>query len=50
MIVKNLRFVCMTEDNRAIIEQAKDLKSDAEETVDPIVEVKCLGKRKFTTA
>ena len=33
-----------------LIEQAKDLKIDAEETVDPIVEVKCLGKRKFTTA
>ena len=25
-----------------LIEQAKDLKIDAEETVDPIVEVKCL--------
>ena len=26
-----------------LIEQAKDLKVDAEDTVDPIVEVKCLG-------
>jgi C2 domain len=33
-----------------LIEQAKDIKIDAEDTVDPIVEVKCLGKRKFTKA
>jgi len=32
------------------VEQAKNLKVDAEETVDPIVQINCLGERKFTTA
>lgn len=33
-----------------MIEQAKNLLVDAEDTVDPIVEVKCMNARKFTTA
>lgn len=32
------------------VEQAKNLKVDAEETVDPIVQINCLGERKFTSA
>ena len=32
------------------IEQAKNIKIDAESTVDPLVEIKCLTERKFTTA
>lgn len=32
------------------IEQAKNLKVDAENTVDPIVQINCLDVRKFTTA
>jgi hypothetical protein len=32
------------------VEQAKNLKVDAEETVDPIVQISCLGERKFTSA
>ena len=32
------------------IEQAKNLKVDAEDTVDPIVQINCLDVRKFTTA
>lgn len=33
-----------------MIEQAKNLKVDAEDTVDPLVEVKCMGQKRFTTA
>jgi len=33
-----------------LIEQAKNLKVDAEDTVDPIVEVICMGQKRFTTA
>lgn len=33
-----------------MIEQAKNLKVDAEDTVDPIIEVACMGNKKFTTA
>lgn len=32
------------------IEQAKNIKIDSESTVDPLVEIKCLNERKFTTA
>lgn len=32
------------------VEQAKNLKVDAEDTVDPLVEVKLLGMKKFTSA
>ena len=32
------------------IEQAKNIKVDAEDTVDPIVQIHCLDARKFTTA
>ena len=32
------------------VEQAKNMKMDADYTVDPIVECTCLGERKFTTA
>lgn len=32
------------------VEQAKSLKVDAGETVDPMVEISCLGDRKYTTA
>jgi hypothetical protein len=32
------------------IEQAKDLKVDAEDTVDPIIQIECMGNQKFTTA
>lgn len=31
------------------IEQAKNIKMDADDTVDPMVEVKCLGSKKYTT-
>jgi hypothetical protein len=33
-----------------MIEQAKNLKVDAEDTVDPLVEVKCMGQKRFTSA
>ena len=33
-----------------MIEQAKNLKVDAEDTVDPIVEVKCMNSKKYTSA
>lgn len=33
-----------------LVEQAKNLKVDAEDTVDPIVEIKVLNQKKFTTA
>lgn len=32
------------------VEQAKNLKIEADDVVDPIVEIKCMGQRKFTTA
>lgn len=32
------------------IEQAKNLKCPADETIDPIVQINCLEERKFTTA
>ncbi len=32
------------------VEQAKNLKIDEEDTVDPIVQINCLGMRKFTSA
>ena len=32
------------------IEQAKKLKVEAGDTVDPLVEVACMGSKKFTTA
>ena len=32
------------------VEQAKNLKIDGDSTVDPIVEVVCMGERKYTTA
>jgi hypothetical protein len=32
------------------IEQAKDLNIAPDEVADPIVEIKCLGMRKHTTA
>ena len=33
-----------------MIEEAKNLLVDAGETVDPIVEITCLGEKKYTTA
>lgn len=32
------------------VEQAKELKVDAENTIDPIVQITCLGEKKYTTA
>lgn len=32
------------------VEQAKNLKVEAEQTVDPIVQINCLNERRFTTA
>lgn len=32
------------------VEQAKNLKIEADDVVDPIVEIKCMGQRKYTTA
>lgn len=32
------------------VEQAKNLKIEGDSTVDPIVEVVCMGERKYTTA
>jgi len=32
------------------IEEAKNLKVPAEDTVDPIVQINCLEEKKFTTA
>jgi hypothetical protein len=33
-----------------LVEQAKNMKVPEGETVDPIVEINCLGERKFTQA
>jgi len=32
------------------VEQAKNIKVDAEDTVDPLVEIKCFENKKFTIA